>query len=151
VREKYKKFQDLSPEEKKEVLEWRNHPDIRKWMYNNNEISFENHLKFIESLKEKNDKIYIKLHDIGVVNFTVKKDYVELGIHKNPAKKWVGRELIEFGINYAFDILKTSKIILYVFKNNKKALRLYEATGFKKMDEKNGLIKMELKNENRKT
>jgi UDP-4-amino-4,6-dideoxy-N-acetyl-beta-L-altrosamine N-acetyltransferase len=146
---KYTKFQDLSLEEKKEVLEWRNHPEIRKWMLNKEKINFDEHLKFIENL-EKSDKIYIKVGDFGVVNFTLKNGYVEFGLHKNPAKKGVGRKLMEFGINYAFDKLKVSKIILYVYENNKKAVNLYKRFGFKQTDKKDNLIKMELSYENRK-
>jgi len=148
---KYTKFQDLSLEEKKEVLSWRNHPEVRKWMYNKDMISLENHLKFIESLKEKPNKIYLKADDLGVVNFEVFKDYVDIGIHKNPNKQKAGKKLLEFAINYAFNELKTKKIILYVFEDNVKAINLYEKFGFKKTDKKENLIKMELKNENRKT
>jgi UDP-4-amino-4,6-dideoxy-N-acetyl-beta-L-altrosamine N-acetyltransferase len=145
VKEKYKKFQDLSLEEKKEVLNWRNHPDIRKWMYNTKEIPLKDHLKFIDSLSEKNDKIYLKVNDLGVVNFSIHKSYVELGIHKNPAKKGVGKRLLKFAIDYAFNELNTKKIILYVFEDNMKAINLYKSFGFKETDKKDNLIKMELK------
>jgi len=39
-------FIDLELKEKEMILEWRNHPDIRKWMYNQDEIKFEEHLSF---------------------------------------------------------------------------------------------------------
>ncbi|AZV47273.1 UDP-4-amino-4,6-dideoxy-N-acetyl-beta-L-altrosamine N-acetyltransferase [Nautilia sp. PV-1] len=142
---KYIKFQDLSLEEKKEVLKWRNHPEIRKWMYNKNEISLEEHLKFIDTLENSN-KIYLKVDDLGVVNFIIFKDYVDLGIHKNPVKKSVGNILLKFAIDYAFDYLNTKKIILYVFENNEKAISLYKKFGFKETDRKDNLIKMELIN-----
>ena len=44
-------FIDLELEEKEMILKWRNHPEIRKWMYNQDEIKLEEHLSFIESLK----------------------------------------------------------------------------------------------------
>ncbi len=147
----YKKFQDLSLEEKKEVLNWRNHPEIRKWMYNKEKIPLENHLKFIESLKEKPNKIYLKVDNLGVVNFEIFKNYVDIGIHKNPNKQQVGKRLLEFAINYAFNELKAQKIVLYVFEDNVKAINLYKKFGFKKTDKKDNLFKMELINENRKT
>ena len=146
---KYTKFQDLSLKEKKEVLEWRNHPEIRKWMLNKGKVTLDEHLKFIEKLNKLN-KVYIKVGDLGVVNFTLKNGYVEFGIHKNPSKKGVGRKLMEFGLNYAFDKLKVSKIVLYVYENNEKAVNLYKKYGFKQTNKKNNLIKMELINENRK-
>ena len=51
-------FIDLKLEEKEMILKWRNHPEIRKWMYNQDNITLENHLKFIEELKIKDDQLY---------------------------------------------------------------------------------------------
>ena len=51
-------FIDLKLEEKEMILKWRNHPDIRKWMYNQDEIKLEEHLNFIDSLKLRKDKLY---------------------------------------------------------------------------------------------
>ena len=143
---KLTKFQDLSIEEKKEVLNWRNHPEIRKWMYNKEKIPLKNHIKFIEKLKEKNDMIYLKVDDLGVVNFLKKNNTIEIGIHKNPHKQKVGKKLLEFAINYAFNELKAKKIVLFVFEDNVKAINLYKKFGFIEVDKKDNLIKMELKN-----
>ena len=44
-------FINLNLEQKKMILEWRNNPDIKIWMYNQDEIKLENHLSFIENLK----------------------------------------------------------------------------------------------------
>ncbi|GAB6074219.1 UDP-4-amino-4,6-dideoxy-N-acetyl-beta-L-altrosamine N-acetyltransferase [Nautilia lithotrophica] len=145
---KYKKFQELSFDEIKEVLEWRNNPDIRKWMYNKEKISLEEHLKFIENLKKDSAKIYIKVDDLGVVNFKIFDHFAELGIHKNPKKKKVGRELLRFAVNYAFNNLKLKKLILYVFEDNIRAKTLYKNIGFIELEKKDNLIKMELLNEN---
>jgi len=145
---KYTKFQDLSLDEKKEVLKWRNHPEIRKYMYNKKLISLKDHLQFIESLKENKNKIYLKVEDLGVVNFLIKNDLVEIGIHKNPNKKKVGKVLMEFALKYAFEVLKAKKTVLFVYENNKKAINLYKKFGFKIVDKKDNLITMELKYEN---
>jgi UDP-4-amino-4,6-dideoxy-N-acetyl-beta-L-altrosamine N-acetyltransferase len=147
---KYTKFQDLSLKEKKDVLEWRNHYDIRKYMYNKEIISLENHLQFIESLKKNKNKIYLKIGDLGVVNFQIKNKIVEIGIHKNPNKQKVGTQLMKIAIDYAFDVLKAEKITLFVYENNKKAIHLYKKFDFKIVDKKDNLLKMELLNENRK-
>ncbi len=49
-------FTTLDKEQLKMVLAWRNHSDIRRWMLSDDEISFENHLQFVESLKKRADK-----------------------------------------------------------------------------------------------
>ena len=141
-----KKFQDLNLQEQKEILEWRNHKDIRKWMYNKNKISLKEHLDFIQNL-DKN-KVYLKIDDVGIVNFKIFNNYVEFGIHKNPNKQKVGNKLLEIGLKEAFKY--KDKIILYVFENNIKAINLYKKFGFKIIDKKDNLLKMELINANRK-
>ena len=137
-----KKFQDLSLEEKKEVLNWRNHPEIRKWMFDKNEISLENHLNFIDNIPK--NRIYLKVGDLGVVNFKILDEKVELGLHKNPNKNKVGNDLLKTAIDYAFNELNAKKIILYVFEDNIKAINLYKKFGFIEVDKKDNIIKMEL-------
>ena len=143
-----KKFQDLSLKEKKEVLNWRNHPEIRKWMIDKSEISLKNHLNFIDNMPE--NKIYLKVKDLGVVNFKILNEKVELGLHKNPYKNKVGNDLLKMAVDYAFNELKAKKIILYVFEDNLKAINLYKKFGFREIDKKDNILKMELENENRK-
>jgi len=67
-------FIDLEQKEKEMILVWRNHPEIRKWMYNQDEIKLDEHLSFIDSLKARKDKLYflVKKKDefIGVIDFT---------------------------------------------------------------------------------
>ena len=148
MKEKLKKFQDLSLDEKKEVLNWRNHPEIRKWMLDKNEISLKNHLNFIDNMPK--NRIYLKAWDLGVINFKILDEKVELGLHKNPNKNKVGNDLLKMAIDYTFNELKTKKIILYVFEDNLKAINLYKKFGFKEVDKKENILKMELENENRK-
>jgi UDP-4-amino-4,6-dideoxy-N-acetyl-beta-L-altrosamine N-acetyltransferase len=145
-----KNFINLSETEKKEVLKWRNHPEIRKWMYDKNEISLGKHLEFIEKLKKDNSKLYFKIDDLGVINFRIKNNFAEIGLHKNPNKKNVGNILMKKIIEYGFNELDLEKLILYVYENNSKAINLYKKFNFKEIDKKDNLIKMELKNENRK-
>ncbi len=57
-------FVDMSLDEKKMVLEWRNHPNIRKYMYNRYTISLEEHLNYIESLKNAKDKRYFLVREM---------------------------------------------------------------------------------------
>ncbi len=143
-----KKFQNLSLNEKKEVLEWRNNANIRKYMHNKIPISLEDHLKFIDTLGS--GRIYLKIDDYGVVNFKIEFDYAEVGLHKNPIKQKVGNILMKTLTDYGFNILKMNRLILHVFNENIKAIRLYKKFGFIEISRKNNLIKMELVNENRK-
>jgi len=143
-----KNFVNLTLNEKKEVLKWRNHPEIRKWMYNKEEIPLKNHLESIESLKNDKSRLYFKVDNIGIINYKITNNIAEIGLHKNPEKKGVGKILMQKLIDYGFNELNLKKLILYVFENNETAINLYKNFGFIETDKKDNLIKMELKNEN---
>ena len=151
-------FTELNLSEVKMVLKWRNNPDVRKWMYNQDEILLENHLAFIKSLKSKKDKLYFLVKKdneyIGVIDFNnIKDQSLIMGIYTNPSIKGFGKILLENIINYSFDVLKVKKIFSEVFSENTKAYELYKKYNFIKTDIKivnnKEVICMELKNENR--
>lgn len=68
----YKNFILLDQDELLWILEWRNHPNIRKWMANSDLIKREDHLQFAANLTDRNDVCYwLILKDkapIGVLN-----------------------------------------------------------------------------------
>ncbi|MFW3355862.1 UDP-4-amino-4,6-dideoxy-N-acetyl-beta-L-altrosamine N-acetyltransferase [Aliarcobacter butzleri] len=135
-------FVDLSLKEKKMILEWRNSPNIKKYMYTQDEISLENHLNFIEYLKNSKDKLYflVKKDDeyIGVIYFNNIKENesLEMGIYTNPNLKGYGKISLESIINFSFNILKVKKIFAEVFFENEKAYNLYKNYNFIKIGEK---------------
>ena len=152
-------FIDLEQKEKEMILVWRNHPEIRKWMYNQDEIKLDEHLSFIDSLKARKDKLYflVKKKDefIGVIDFTqlVEKISVHMGIYSNPNIKGNGKILLNKIIDYSFNNLKVKRIFSEVFAENDKAHNLYKKFNFKDISEKivnnKKVICMELKSENR--
>ena len=152
-------FIDLELEEKEMILKWRNHTDIRKWMYNQDEITLDEHLSFIDSLKSRKDKLYflLKKEDefIGVIDFTqlAEEISVHMGIYSNPNIKGNGKILLNKIIDYSFNDLKVKKIFSEVFAENNKAHNLYKKFNFKDISEKivnnKKVICMELENENR--
>ena len=153
-------FIDLKLEEKEMILKWRNHPEIRKWMYNQDEIKLEEHLTFIESLKSRKDKLYflVKKEDefIGVIDFLdLDKKEIFYGIYSNPNSKimGVGRILNEISIDFAFNSLKAHKLKLEVFEDNIQVRNLYKKYKFRETSQKyvnnKKVICMELENENR--
>ncbi|HUH42992.1 MAG TPA: UDP-4-amino-4,6-dideoxy-N-acetyl-beta-L-altrosamine N-acetyltransferase [Sulfurimonas sp.] len=150
-------FIDLTIEEKKLILSWRNHSDIKKWMYTTQAITLEEHLKFIDTLKNSKDKKYfvIKNKDIylGVIDFyNITKNSVKIGLYKNPQVQNIGKLLLDTLLQYSFDILKVDVVISEVFQSNEKAYKLYLSIGFKSFGSKiinnKKVICMELKREN---
>ncbi|MCT7486755.1 UDP-4-amino-4,6-dideoxy-N-acetyl-beta-L-altrosamine N-acetyltransferase [Aliarcobacter cryaerophilus] len=152
-------FTDLSNDEKKIILEWRNNPNIKKWMYTQDDINLENHLNFIDSLKNSKEKLYflVKKEDenIGVIYFTnLTKKEVYFGLYANPTIKilGVGRILEKLSIDFAFNSLNARKLKLEVFEDNIQVINLHRKYNFKKSGEKfvnnKKVICMELSCEN---
>lgn len=117
------------------VLAWRNHSDIRRWMLSDDEISLENHLRFVESLKNRADKHYFLVQregeSIGVIDFTdITQNSAEIGIYANPDMRGVGEILIKTLVEYAFVTLHLTTLIATVFADNERAKHLYEKFDF---------------------
>ena len=151
-------FIDLTLEEKKMILSWRNHPEVKQWMYSTKDISIENHLNFIESLKNITNKLYFLVKQdkeyLGVIDFTnINKDDCDFGLYANINLKGMGKILLETIKNYAFNMLNVTILKAEVFKENKKAIYLYKQFNFIEVNNiivnNKEVISMELKNENR--
>ena len=153
-------FIDLSDNNKLMVLDWRNNVDVRKWMYNSDIISKEEHLVFIDTLKTNKTKQYYlvsyKENSIGVMYFTdidSTSKTAKFGIYSNPSLKGNGKILMDSICKFGFNILNFHKIVAEVFADNQRAIKLYHHFNFTKTDEdllnNKKVIYMELKNENR--
>lgn len=153
-------FTDLNLEEKKMILSWRNHPSVKQWMYNSDDISLENHLNFIETLKESADRLYFLVKQgsdyIGVIDFTdidKNSETSEFGLYAKIGLKGAGKILLDAICNYGFNTLNVNKLIAEVFIENEKAISLYKRFNFKEIVKKRvknkEVICMELKNEDR--
>lgn len=54
----YRNFITLSTEEKLMILRERNHPEVKKWMFTKDDITKDDHLAYIDGLKNRNDAYY---------------------------------------------------------------------------------------------
>ncbi len=143
-----KNFTELTEDESKMVLSWRNSPKISKWMINKNNIDSHEHNAFLHSLKKRKDKSYFLIYArevaVGVVDIIMMDNHkAEIGLYANPHKKGVGRYLLSSLIKIAKDRdIKT--LIAKVFSDNKIAISLYQKYGFQKIDKEEALEVMEL-------
>jgi len=150
-------FTDLTMEEKLMVLSWRNDASVKKWMYNNKEILVEDHLSFIDTLKNKKNTLYFIVKEnekyLGVIDFIDIEigSFATMGIYINPKLKGLGSLLMKVIIDFSFHSLNVKKIYSEVFEDNRKAFMLYEEYGFKffknKIVNEKNVICMELENE----
>ena len=128
------------------VLGWRNHENIKKWMYAYDEISIDAHLGFIDELQfsksrqymvVKKDNKYVGVIDFTKIDGTNKECY--FGLYANPFEKisGIGRVLEEVCLKYILDLLNLNKIKLEVFSENVRALNLYKKYNFRRVGMKN--------------
>lgn len=99
---RFRNFVQLGIEEKTMILNWRNSNEIRQWMSNTNIIMLEDHLKYIDSLNNRNDRFYWLVYKenepIGVVdmmNIDYETATAETGYYLNP-------ELLSSGLGFEF-------------------------------------------------
>jgi UDP-2,4-diacetamido-2,4,6-trideoxy-beta-L-altropyranose hydrolase/UDP-4-amino-4,6-dideoxy-N-acetyl-beta-L-altrosamine N-acetyltransferase len=131
-------YVNLNENDKIQVLNMRNHPEIKKWMYTQDRISEEDHFGFIKNLEIDIEKRYFlvkqKGNTIGSINFSKINfdNSVELGVFTNPflQLKGSGRLLESAASQYAFAELGVRKIKLEVFLGNERAIRFYNKCGF---------------------
>ncbi len=135
-----KNFVNLSEHELDMVRTWRNHPDVRKWMFSQHEISQEEHRAFVENLKNSykdaywmviRESVYIGVVYLNRINFKHKHAY--LGIYANPLNKVpeAGRILIDLVTRLSFDLLNLHTLKLEVMEDNHRAIKLYARAKFK--------------------
>jgi UDP-4-amino-4,6-dideoxy-N-acetyl-beta-L-altrosamine N-acetyltransferase len=122
-----------------QVLEWRNHPDIRKNMYTNHVISREEHYRYFEKVWNDPTVVYLICEGldgkaVGVVNF-VKIDKISGNAYwafysGDLARKGLGTWMEFLALNYAFETLGLLKLSCEVLDYNMKVVNLHRKFGF---------------------
>lgn len=87
----YKNFVDLDDSETKKVWSWRNDAQIRQWMTNHDEIAFADHLRFVESLNNRDDRFYWLVYKndcpiavLDIIDVDYEKGETEPGYYLSP-------------------------------------------------------------------
>jgi UDP-4-amino-4,6-dideoxy-N-acetyl-beta-L-altrosamine N-acetyltransferase len=133
-------FVNLTDIEKEIVRKWRNHEDVREWMYSDHIITHKEHVEFIQKLQKDNQNLYWLAKSkeeqyIGVI-YLNRVDYKNknayLGIYINPDRKTsgTGSLLIDCLKKIAFDIQRLHTLKLEVIETNERAISFYEKNGF---------------------
>lgn len=136
---KFVNFTMLDDDTIAKIREWRNHPDIRKVMYNTQEISIEGHQSFIKSLEGREDRIYwlvfrkdIPFGVMSLVDVDYEEESGELGYYLLPdhLESGLGLEFISILIEFIFTRLSVKSIFGRTELHNKNALFVNYCNGF---------------------
>jgi len=119
------------------VLNWRNNPEIRKYMYTQHEISLEEHNKWFAELNPEKTKYYmfeIENDPIGVINFTKiekSKRQAMWGFYSGDlSKRGVGKLMEIAALKHAFTNLNLLKLSCEVLSNNMNVVNFHRKFGF---------------------
>lgn len=118
------------------LFHWRNHPEVRKYMYSQHEIAWEEHQQWFTSVIQDPQRILLILDregmDCGCVNFSLKPAGNAIwGFYLSPeAPKGSGKLLGKLAIDYAFDTLQVESIIGEVLPDNTASIRFHTRHGF---------------------
>lgn len=121
------------------ILRWRNHPDIRRFMFTQHEISLDEHRNWFDkaSLDPRRSMLIVEdaKQAIGYVQFSKVEDgsVSDWGFYARPdAPKGTGRRLGVIALNYAFGTLQLHKICGQAIASNKASIGFHERLGFTK-------------------
>ena len=119
------------------VLAWRNHPDVRRYMYTQHEITLHEHLRWFERAMQdpKNSLLIFELNQQpqGFVNFTEVGNggVADWGFYTAPdAPKGSGLQLGRAALNHAFSQLKLHKICGQALAGNSRSITFHQSLGF---------------------
>ena len=91
----------------RQVLEWRNHEDVRRWMYNSDVIPYKSHIGYVESLRTREDAFYwlvsYKGEPVGCLSLTHVdpiSNSAELGFYYRPDRS----DHSLFGVDYVYSL-----------------------------------------------
>ena len=120
------------------ILTWRNHPDIRKWMYSSAEISAAEHdqwFKMASADPTRTLLIYSEAQmPLGFLNFKELSGsrVAEWGFYTSPdAPKGTGAKMGTLALKYAFEQRNFRKIFATVLDFNVRSIRYHLRLGFK--------------------
>jgi len=121
------------------MLDWRNHPDIRRWMYTGHEITPEEHRRWYEQTsKDKNRVLLVFERDQtaqGFVNLRRISDWGlgEWGFYVAPnSEKGTGSVMGGMALRYAFESLRLKKLCGEVISSNSRSIRFHQRLGFRR-------------------
>lgn len=148
----FRNYTELSEEEKLEVLRCRNAEEVRKWMCSTDEIEVENHLAYIERLKESDTNFYWAVYDsngnfLGGISLVGMKDWsADSGIFLNPEfiGSGLGSKISIASMEFYFKQMGMKSIYSVVNAGNVQAILMNKRLGCIFGEEKDGFLPVSL-------
>lgn len=121
------------------VLSWRNHKDVRRYMYTQHEISFEEHSRWFARASQEPGRHLLLLEidtiPVGFINIhqIASGGIADWGFYAAPdAPKGTGRALGRAALRYAFEAVGLHKLCGQAFAFNVRSVRVHLNLGFQR-------------------
>ncbi|OOF45500.1 UDP-4-amino-4,6-dideoxy-N-acetyl-beta-L-altrosamine N-acetyltransferase [Rodentibacter trehalosifermentans] len=133
-------LRELSNTDLEEILAIRNHDEIRKYMFNTQLISLEQHKEWFQRYLQDNSKITLlgvdeQANIIGVLNInflTSDRKIVDWGFYVKPnSPKGSGTKLLILGLEKIFNEYQSRKVFGQSIGFNDKSIQIHKKLGFK--------------------
>lgn len=119
------------------VLEWRNHPDVRKYMFSRQRFEMDEHRRWFESASSDAKKHLMIFESssqrLGFVQFTELSygEVADWGFYLDPeAAAGTGRELASNALRFAFRDIGLHKVCGQALAFNERSIKFHTAVGF---------------------
>lgn len=119
------------------VLAWRNHAEVRRYMFTQHEISLDEHCNWFAKASQDHTRSLLIVEDsrqaIGYVQFSKVEDggVADWGFYARPdAPKGSGRKLGAVALNHAFGPLKLHKVCGQAIASNEASIAFHQCLGF---------------------
>jgi len=120
-----------------DVLEWRNHESVRKFMYTQHEIGLDEHRNWFESCQQDSSRNLLIYQEcdkpLGFVNITVFRNakIADWGFYNAPnAPRGTGSRMGKEALRYGFETLGLHKLCGQALAYNEGSIRYHEKLGF---------------------
>jgi UDP-4-amino-4,6-dideoxy-N-acetyl-beta-L-altrosamine N-acetyltransferase len=121
------------------VLTWRNHPEVRRFMLTQHEISLSEHAQWFHRTVQDTTRRLLIVQEfdnpIGYVQFSGVElgGVADWGFYTRPdAAKGQGRKIGTSALDFAFTHLKLHKVCGQAISSNQASIRFHERLGFKR-------------------
>jgi UDP-4-amino-4,6-dideoxy-N-acetyl-beta-L-altrosamine N-acetyltransferase len=130
-------IREMTADDLGNVLAWRNHPEIRRYMYTQHEISFVEHSAWFEkaSLDARKHLLIFEMNGLpqGFINITEINvgRVADWGFYIAPeAAKGTGRQLGQLALTYSFQTIGVHKVCGQALAFNERSIKFHRSLGF---------------------
>lgn len=127
----------MTQEDLERVLTWRNHEDVRRYMYTQHEISLAEHTRWFERASQDSSRHLLVFEcnamPLGFINLhqIAPGGVAEWGFYTAPdATKGTGRQLGQAAMHYAFTHVGLHKLCGQALAYNERSIKFHSNLGF---------------------